>query len=870
MGSAQGGSSLDELMLAYTDLSAPVKGHGQAFKGPPVKDIRREAPSQVFQHSNKARDWKTLDQSLESAFGAAPVQTAAPAAALAFTPQQQLLGMPQQQLLGLPLQVQSCEFDEWGEFQDFKAQSSSNPASLLSAQPPPPTHTSQAVGCRLASFQDESPVHRFKTVQPAGVPPPPGVPPPHNIPVNIPNFSAPPLSLQKPLPFLQLNCKKSQPSSILDLDDEFGDFAVPTTVAFTSLTSSNVSLSSSKSFSSTFPIDQPLQPMPTSQNTFQIDRPISLSHTFPIDRPVSTSKTFDIDQPIAPLPPSAVSFPPLATMSASVAPIAPSTASDKYSALRLFLEQPEETPAKDNASQDPLNTSTDPLNPTGLADFEISNSSHNFNPFLSSYPTDPEESDFGDFVEVSASSNVEFTSPQSPLSGFSSLQIVPPPNFPTNLTTPVTATPSLQTQFESNNVPVQLMSPRPIATPPSSKQTPSLFPLQFTSPQPQLRNFPTLLPSPTNQNEYQNMDDEWSLPSTSQLSHENENPTPKLFKPPKPTSIPFLSSSPPPAETSVPSILSSSPPLMSSPGSQLNVEEFSLPSEQFGFSDQEIFGIKKVKKESNQPQSIQDILSSSIKNQNSSESPKHTQEIIEEVKSAEPISPSLENSRQGSPPSLRVPSKSPESQSVASLEFENHTNDAIKPYTDKKPENEVEDSKELFASPPTARYNGFLIQDTKPGCSPFKEWSLLLTEILTLVESTRDTFDNIISEDLKEEVIISEQGKSFLLNITEVHKVYRRVAKSYRQMVDKEEEQVGLEVVGQICDEIDRDWQRLEEHCGNYGVLPKPEDDTSGVEGVCGICLGGGGGLVYAGAAYHPGCANYWVNCVRDTLPRLE
>ena len=62
-------SSLDSLMLAYTDLSAPNKGSGfkvtypldvclQAVpQGPPVKDIVREAPRAVYHHSSKARDW---------------------------------------------------------------------------------------------------------------------------------------------------------------------------------------------------------------------------------------------------------------------------------------------------------------------------------------------------------------------------------------------------------------------------------------------------------------------------------------------------------------------------------------------------------------------------------------------------------------------------------------------------------------------------------------------------------------------------------------------------------------------------------------------------------------------------------------------
>ena len=67
MTSSKKSSALDDLMLAYTDLSGNNKKSD--FKGPPVKDIRREAPKQVFQHSTKARDWRAFDQSLESVFG---------------------------------------------------------------------------------------------------------------------------------------------------------------------------------------------------------------------------------------------------------------------------------------------------------------------------------------------------------------------------------------------------------------------------------------------------------------------------------------------------------------------------------------------------------------------------------------------------------------------------------------------------------------------------------------------------------------------------------------------------------------------------------------------------------------------------------
>ena len=125
MSSSKKSSALDDLMLAYTDLSGNSKK--SEFKGPPVKDIRREAPKQVFQHSTKARDWRAFDQSLESVFGSSSLgvggQTAptlGPAPTLA-----PLSGPP---VTTPGVTAGSSEGEDWGEFQQFSS--------------------SQSVGCR--------------------------------------------------------------------------------------------------------------------------------------------------------------------------------------------------------------------------------------------------------------------------------------------------------------------------------------------------------------------------------------------------------------------------------------------------------------------------------------------------------------------------------------------------------------------------------------------------------------------------------------------------------------------------------------------------------------------------------------------------
>ena len=126
MTSSKKSSALDDLMLAYTDLSGNNKK--SEFKGPPVKDIRREAPKQVFQHSTKARDWRAFDQSLESVFGSSSVsvQTGPTVPTLGLSPAPAPGFVPPVMAPGVS--GGSSEVDDWGEFQQFSS--------------------SQSVGCR--------------------------------------------------------------------------------------------------------------------------------------------------------------------------------------------------------------------------------------------------------------------------------------------------------------------------------------------------------------------------------------------------------------------------------------------------------------------------------------------------------------------------------------------------------------------------------------------------------------------------------------------------------------------------------------------------------------------------------------------------
>ena len=67
-------NSLDNLMMTFADLSASNKG--SSFKGPALKDVKiQKSTAASFQPSQKARDWSSLEQSLESVFTVQDKQT---------------------------------------------------------------------------------------------------------------------------------------------------------------------------------------------------------------------------------------------------------------------------------------------------------------------------------------------------------------------------------------------------------------------------------------------------------------------------------------------------------------------------------------------------------------------------------------------------------------------------------------------------------------------------------------------------------------------------------------------------------------------------------------------------------------------------
>ena len=156
-------------------------------QGPPVKDIKREAPRAVYQHSSKARDWSNLGGDLEAVFGggAGPSQTEkGTQGAGTREGEQDEWG----EFAGFcptspaPLPKQSHQVDVSGSFNastnmntisasnhNIPAPAFANPATSSVSNVVPPSASfslppSSSVGCRLASLA-ESPVHRYAFIK---------------------------------------------------------------------------------------------------------------------------------------------------------------------------------------------------------------------------------------------------------------------------------------------------------------------------------------------------------------------------------------------------------------------------------------------------------------------------------------------------------------------------------------------------------------------------------------------------------------------------------------------------------------------------------------------------------------------------------
>merc|ERR1711973_244919 len=154
--------------------------------------------------------------------------------------------------------------------------------------------------------------------------------------------------------------------------------------------------------------------------------------------------------------------------------------------------------------------------------------------------------------------------------------------------------------------------------------------------------------------------------------------------------------------------------------------------------------------------------------------------------------------------------KSPESQSVLSLELG----------VEVENQGSLEESNATVEKVVEVAVKADDVHDE--GITVFTEWVQILSQIKVLFETVRSTFDEILYEDLKEELITHEKGKAYLENFTEVFKVYKRILQSYKLKSSKNSSSSQAEKkIDQLILDIETCWKRMEEHCQDYTPLAK-------------------------------------------------
>lgn len=150
--------------------------------------------------------------------------------------------------------------------------------------------------------------------------------------------------------------------------------------------------------------------------------------------------------------------------------------------------------------------------------------------------------------------------------------------------------------------------------------------------------------------------------------------------------------------------------------------------------------------------------------------------------------------------------------------------------------------------------------------SQLADWIRCLERSCSLLQSAASTFTNITTHSVLLEVLSTAEGKNYLSNLLEVHRVTWRIERSY-QRSGHESNQIDA-----ILGSVTKVWSTLQTFYKLANIETAVEndgcDEESGQPG-CGVCgsPASRGVLEYGGHVYHAPCANLWLNCVDRTLP---
>ncbi|CAL1535490.1 unnamed protein product [Lymnaea stagnalis] len=232
---------------------------------------------------------------------------------------------------------------------------------------------------------------------------------------------------------------------------------------------------------------------------------------------------------------------------------------------------------------------------------------------------------------------------------------------------------------------------------------------------------------------------------------------------------------------------------------------------------------------------------------------------------------------------------SAESKSLDSLDFKNDAGDSENSYSPKEDASSSHhhpiQPQELLASMPdfADKYN---IEHEAQGSDRYgHEWERCLGNCCRIIMEANTLFNTISSSTVCNEVLKSYQGSEYVISVVEIYRVVCRVMTSMRSTA------ISTKDLEQTLKDIDLAWNNLAAFLVGASLLPEQstllftgsvlKSDLEGAKHLaCGVCLLSvdsnpastainGCKLTYAGRQYHAACANFWVNCVDQTLPSL-
>ncbi|CAL4228018.1 unnamed protein product, partial [Meganyctiphanes norvegica] len=171
--------------------------------------------------------------------------------------------------------------------------------------------------------------------------------------------------------------------------------------------------------------------------------------------------------------------------------------------------------------------------------------------------------------------------------------------------------------------------------------------------------------------------------------------------------------------------------------------------------------------------------------------------------------------------------------------------------------------------PAVDRYSIIRQEDNKESLSEAHtgSWERCLEGAVGLLEEANTILDSITDSKIKQKVLETSQMVGYIQNLHEVWCVVQRIKSSSQRVPTSTHVDTLLQKANTLWENIGKNAGKLANEISS--VVADNESVMSPSE-VCGVCLSGGGSkLMYGGAAYHPPCANLWINCIDLVLPSL-